>query len=67
MYTIDNIFEEYDNIVERKQLQDMLHIGKNTAYKLLNDGDIKSIRIGKIHKIPKINVIEYLNRQSFSA
>ena len=49
-------------IVSTKQMQEMLGIGKNTAYKLLESNMIKSIRIGRTHKIPKENIIAYLNR-----
>lgn len=64
MFTTENIFNEYPNIVTVAQLQDMLNIGRNTAYNLLHSGEIKSIRIGKIHKIPKLNVINYLNKKN---
>lgn len=63
MLTKENTFVEYPDIVSPKQLMQMLHIGRNKAFKLLN-GDIPSIRIGKNHKIPKIYVIEYLNKHS---
>ena len=56
------MFNEYPDLITVVQLQKMLNIGRNTAYKLLQDKIIKSIRIGKVHKIPKINVIEYLQK-----
>ena len=52
------MLHEYPDILTVGQLQQVLKIGRNTAYKLLNDNVIKSKRIGKIHKIPKNNVIE---------
>jgi excisionase family DNA binding protein len=57
------MLHEYPDILTVGQLQQVLKIGRNTAYKLLNDNVIKSKRIGKIHKIPKSNVIEYLNKE----
>jgi len=59
---INNMFEEYPDIITVEQLQKILKIGRNTAYKLLKNNTIKSIRIGKIHKIPKSNIIEYLQK-----
>lgn len=56
------MFENYPDIVSVKQLQTMLGIGKSTAYVLLTSGQIKSIRIGRVYKIPKINVINYINK-----
>lgn len=64
MYNSYNIFTEYPDVVSRKQMQVMLNIGNNTAFDLLNSGEIISIRIGKVHKIPKINIIEYLNKHT---
>lgn len=62
MLTTENMFTEYPNIVDTKQLQEMLGAGRNTVLKLLGSGDIKSIRIGKNYKIPKVYVIDYLNK-----
>ena len=57
---IGNIFDSYPDVVTVAQLQEMLSIGRNTAYDLLNANKIRSIRIGKVHRIPKVNVINYL-------
>jgi len=54
------MFRQFPDVVSVAQLQTMLNIGKNTAYALLKENKIKSIRIGKVHKIPKINIIKYL-------
>lgn len=63
MLTKENTFTEYPDIVSPKQMMQMLHIGRNKAFELLK-GDIHSIRIGSTHKIPKIYIIEYLNKHS---
>lgn len=60
--TADNIFTEYPDIVSVEDMMKMLCIGRSSAYKLLNSGEIRSIRQGKVHKIPKICIIDYLNR-----
>lgn len=43
-----------------KDLTSVLSIGKNTAYKLVNSGKIKSIIVGGQHKILKEWVIDYM-------
>lgn len=63
MLTTENTFTEYPDIVSFKQLMQMLHIGRNKACNLLKT-DIPSIRIGSTHKIPKVYVIDYLNRKT---
>lgn len=61
MLTTENTFRNYPDIISVKQMQEMLHIGRNTAYRLLEEKSIDSIRIGRTHKIPKVSVIAYLN------
>ena len=54
------MFVSYPDVVSVAQLQQMLGIGKNTAYNLIKKKIIKSVRIGRVHKIPKANVIKYI-------
>ncbi len=44
----------------------ILHIGKNTAYKLLNQGDIEAFRIGRVWKIPKTSVDRYITSNTYT-
>lgn len=43
-----------------EELCDALMIGKNAAYRLLIEGKIKAFRIGRIWKIPRSSLMEYL-------
>lgn len=65
-FTTDNIFMEYPSIVTTSQVQVMLGVGRNKALELLKSGEIKSIKIGKKYRIPKLYVIEYLNGKELS-
>lgn len=56
------MFEEYNDVVTVPEMCQMLIIGINNAYKLLENGDIKGFRNGKNWRIPKIAVEEYLYR-----
>jgi len=49
-----------DAIMTVEDLMDTLKIGKNTAYQLLNDGEIKAFRIGRIWKIPRDSLSEFI-------
>ncbi len=55
------MLDKYPDVLDVKQLCEILHIGKNLAYSLLQNGDIKSIVIGRSYKIPKRFVLDYLN------
>ncbi len=56
------MFSTYPDILTVTDLTKMLSIGRNKAYKLVGDGSIRSIRIGNIHRIPKMSVIEYVQK-----
>ena len=55
------IFTAYPDIVDITQMRQMLGgIGVTLAYKLLKQGIIKSLKIGREYRIPKSYIIEYL-------
>ena len=54
------LLEEYKDVINIKDLCEILNIGKNTAYKLLKNNDIPNRRLGKKYIIPKFGLIEYL-------
>ncbi len=58
---MQKMFSKYPDVISIKELTIMLNIGKNTAYELLESGELKSIKIGKQYRIPKQFVIEYLS------
>ncbi len=58
------MFNSYPDVLSVKQLCEILDIGKNTAYRLLQSGEIKSIKIGKVYKIPKKYLKEYISKIS---
>ena len=58
------MLEEYPDVLEVKDLQRILHIGRQTAYSLLSTGQIPFRRIGRIYKIQKAEVINFLSDKS---
>ena len=56
------MLNKYPDVLNVKQLCEVLDIGKNTAYKLLKNREIKALRIGAVYKIPKREVIKYLTK-----
>lgn len=54
----------YDDMITIDELCEMLSIGRNTAYHLLNTNKIKAFKIGRIWKIPRDAVTEYVLRKS---
>jgi len=58
------MFNEYSDIVTVDDLCEMLSIGKNTAYTLLNTSAIKALHYGRVWKIPKLAVIDFIVENS---
>ena len=54
------MFKDYPDVVIPDDLQEMLHIGRNSVYELLRNKTIKSIKVGKKYIIPKSSVINFL-------
>ena len=51
------MFEEYNDILTIEEMCEILMIGRNAAYSLLNKGTLKDFRIGKVWKIPKKSML----------
>ena len=48
------------DILTLKELQEVLHIGKNTALRLVQSGDIEAFRVWKQWRIKKKSVEKYI-------
>lgn len=58
------MLNKYPDVLTVKEAKEILRIGMNSMYYILQSGELKSIKIGRIYKIKKENVIEYINRKS---
>ena len=50
------------DILTLKELQELLHIGKNTALRLVQSGEINAFRVGNQWRILKESVVKYIRR-----
>ena len=58
-YTL--MFTDYPDIVNLTQMRKMLGGISNTlAYRMLREKKIKSKKVGREYRIPKVNVIKYM-------
>ena len=58
------MLNKYPDVLTVKEAREILRIGMNNMYHILQSGELKSIKIGRIYKIKKENVIEYIDRKS---
>jgi excisionase family DNA binding protein len=54
---------ELNEILTVDEMMELLNVGKNTAYQLLESGEVKAFRIGRLWKIPRKSVYEYIERK----
>lgn len=52
---------QYPDIMKIEDLMEYLEIGRNSAYKLIQSKEIRALKIGRIYRIPKNAVDEYMH------
>ena len=55
-----SMLREYPDVMSAEQMSDALGISTKTGYKLLRDGKICSLKIGKTYRVPKAHLFAYL-------
>lgn len=58
------MLKEYPEILTTEEACEVLRVGYNALYELLQSGKLKAYRNGRLWRIPKQSVIEYIIEQS---
>lgn len=61
---MENKYRSLDDLpmtLRVEELMPILGIGRNTAYELVRSGKLRSIRVGRQIRIPKAEVLRFLN------
>ena len=58
--TYKTVFKEYSDILDVEQMSKLLSVSRKISYRLLKDGTIVSLKVGREYRIPKVNIIRYL-------
>ena len=56
----EDILKDYPDILTAEDLMEILKVSKTTLYRILDRGEIKSLKVGREHRIPKLYLIQYL-------
>lgn len=51
---------DHVEIITVEELAEMLYINRNAAYDLCRSGSIKAFKIGRVWKIPRIALTDYI-------
>lgn len=58
------MFEEYGDVLTAEEACEALRIGYNALYDLLNSGKLKGYRNGRVWRIPRLALQEYIIEQA---
>ena len=58
------MLETYDDLLTTEEACEALKIGKNALYDLLDSGKLKGFRNGRVWRIPKQAVVEFICTES---
>ena len=54
------MLREYPDVLNIEQMCEILKISTKTGYRLLKDGQIQNLKIGRAYRIPKAHLVAYL-------
>lgn len=60
------MFKSYPDVMTVKQVAAALGIGINKAYELVNDGTINCKRIGRKIIVPKLYLVDYIQKTRYN-
>lgn len=55
--------KDFPDVLNIEQLSEILGVSTKTGYKLLKDGVINALKVGRTYRIPKVHVLSYLRIQ----
>lgn len=53
------------DILTLKEIQQLLHIGKNTALRLVQSGDIEAFKVGNQWRVTKDSIVTYIRKSTY--
>ena len=54
------VLKEYPDVLNVKQVSAILGVSTKVVYRLLGDGSLCSLKIGREFRIPKVNVMKFV-------
>lgn len=61
MIDLNTQFRDFPDMLTPPDITKMLNISKTSTYRLLSENIIPSIRLGRVYRIPKAYVLQYIS------
>ena len=56
------MLDDYPDVLSFRQVMEITRVGRNLLLRLLNSGEIPAFKIGKLWKVYKKDLIQYLRQ-----
>ena len=56
-----SFFPDYPDVLDMKQVGEMLGVCVKTVYRMVQNNELKSVRIGRQHRIAKRHLMQYMD------
>jgi DNA binding domain, excisionase family len=54
------MLRDYPDVLDIQQMSEILGVSTKTGYKLLQNGKIVALKVGRTYRIPKAHILTYL-------
>jgi len=54
------VFKDYPDVLDVKQVSQLLSVSTKTVYRLLRNGTMDSLKVGREFRVPKVSVMRYV-------
>ena len=54
------VFKEYPDVLNVEQVSKLLGVSKKTVYKLIKDGSLSSLKVGREFRVTKVMLMKYM-------
>ena len=54
------VFKEYPDVMDVKQVSELLGVSTKTVYKLIREGSLPALKVGREFRIPKVILMKHM-------
>lgn len=58
------MLDQFDDLLEVEEVQEILRMSRNCVYEILRSGQLKGYQQGRTWKVPKEAIISYIKKRS---
>jgi len=64
--TYNTVFQNYPDVLDVRHVSELLGVSSKTVYRLLNEGALDSLKVGRAFKVPKLYLLQYIKVMGYA-